>query len=70
VADARRFVQNILNPNKVQEYLKCLLDMAIMEGLIEVENRLSIPKSQLAKAGFFTSRASLNSNTYSTQTFP
>nr|AKN35652.1 hypothetical protein [Enterovibrio norvegicus]AKN40280.1 hypothetical protein [Vibrio splendidus]AKN40294.1 hypothetical protein [Vibrio splendidus] len=33
VADARRSVQNILNPNRVQEYLKCLRDMAIMKGL-------------------------------------
>nr|AKN38167.1 hypothetical protein [Vibrio sp. FF_304] len=33
VADAHRSVQNILNPNRVQEYLKCFNDMAIMKGL-------------------------------------
>ncbi|MFA0577846.1 hypothetical protein AB4570_11940, partial [Vibrio sp. 10N.222.49.F1] len=33
VADARRSVQNILNPNRVQEYLKCLRDIAIMKEL-------------------------------------
>lgn len=31
VADARRSVQNILNPNRVQEYLKCLNDMGYHE---------------------------------------
>ncbi|CAK1904397.1 Mobile element protein [Vibrio crassostreae] len=44
-----------MNPNRVQEYLKCLRDIAIMKGLNEVEIRVSTPKSQLSKAGFFTS---------------
>nr|AKN40270.1 hypothetical protein [Enterovibrio sp. FF_113] len=37
VADARRSVQNILSPNRVQEYLKCFNDMAIMKGLNGLE---------------------------------
>nr|AKN36724.1 hypothetical protein [Vibrio sp. FF_371] len=44
MADARRSVQNILNPNRVQEYLKCLRDIAIMKGLNEVAIRVSTPK--------------------------
>ncbi|MDW2046792.1 hypothetical protein, partial [Vibrio sp. 708] len=31
VADAHRSVQNILSPNRVQEYLKCLNDMGYHE---------------------------------------
>ncbi|KKX81225.1 hypothetical protein UF37_15280, partial (plasmid) [Vibrio parahaemolyticus] len=31
VADARRSVQNILSPNRVQEYLNCLNDMGYHE---------------------------------------
>nr|AKN36200.1 hypothetical protein [Vibrio splendidus] len=38
VDDARRSVQNILNPNKVQEYLKYLRDIAIMKGLTQRRN--------------------------------
>jgi hypothetical protein len=54
MADARRSVQNILNPNRVQEYLKCLRDMAIMKGL-NASNRLSIPEKTTLQGGFFTS---------------
>nr|AKN39834.1 hypothetical protein [Vibrio tasmaniensis]AKN40293.1 hypothetical protein [Vibrio sp. ZF_6] len=36
--------------------MKCLRDMAIMKGLTQSAKLVSIPKSQLAKAGFFTSR--------------
>lgn len=39
VADARRSVQNILNPNRVQEYLKCLLDMGYHEKTYRPRNR-------------------------------
>lgn len=53
VADAHRSVQNILSPNRVQEYLKCLDDMAIMKGLNEGEIRVSIPiKADLAGSVF------------------
>ena len=43
VTDTHRSVQNILNPNRVQEYLKYLDDMAIMKGLTQVEKLVSIP---------------------------
>ena len=67
MADARRSVQNILSPNRVQEYLKCLRDMAIMKGLNEVEIRVSTPKSQLSKAGFFTSGVKIKSKSLKSQ---
>ena len=52
MADARRSVQNILNPNRVQEYLKCLRDMAIMKELNEVQNRRVFRKAAPARAVF------------------
>nr|AKN40793.1 hypothetical protein [Vibrio tasmaniensis] len=54
MADARRSVQNILNPNRVQEYLKCLRDIAIMKGLTDCEI-VSTPKKATWQGGFFTS---------------
>ncbi|HCH1049333.1 TPA: hypothetical protein NKP40_004532 [Vibrio parahaemolyticus] len=43
VTDTHRLFQNILNPKQVQEYLKCLDDMAIMKGLTQVAKLVSIP---------------------------
>ena len=67
MADARRSVQNILSPNRVQEYLKCLRDMAIMKGLNGFSNRLSIPKSRLSKVGFFASGVKIKSKSLKSQ---
>ena len=67
MTDARRSVQNILSPNRVQEYLKCLRDMAIMKGLNGFSNRLSIPKSRLSKVGFFASGVKIKSKSLKSQ---
>jgi hypothetical protein len=68
VADARRSVQNILSPNRVQEYLKCLRDMAIMKGLKRVlEKSFKYSESQLSKAGFFTSGVKIKSKSLKSQ---
>lgn len=56
VADAHRSVQNILNPNRVQEYLKCLNDMGYHERTYTGRQTSKYSdQSQLAKAGFVTS---------------
>ncbi|WP_206748151.1 hypothetical protein, partial [Vibrio kanaloae] len=52
VADARRPVQNILSPNRVQEYLKCLRDMAIMKGLTQVAKLVSTPRKPASNGWF------------------
>jgi hypothetical protein len=53
VADARRSVQNILNPNRVQEYLKCLRDMAIMKGLKRGGNSCKYSEKPARQSWFF-----------------
>ena len=42
-----------LDPNRVQEYLKCFRDIAIMKGLNEGLIRLSIPNKPLLQEWFF-----------------
>ncbi|MDW1998711.1 hypothetical protein R7R34_24895, partial [Vibrio sp. 299] len=57
VADAHRSVQNILSPNRVQEYLKCLNDMGYHERtytgckLVSIPNKTSSPKLVLSYLG-------------------
>ncbi|HCG5281483.1 TPA: hypothetical protein NJZ31_004623 [Vibrio parahaemolyticus] len=61
VVDARRSVQNILNPNRVQEYLKCLNDMGYHERTYTGRQTSKYSeKSRLAKVGFFTSGEKIN----------
>jgi len=68
VADARRSVQNILSPNRVQEYLKCLRDMAIMKGLKRVLKSFKYSEiNQLPTAGFFTSGVKIKSKSQKSQ---
>lgn len=67
MADARRSVQNILNPNRVQEYLKCLRDMAIMKGLKRASIVFSTPKCRLSKVGFFASGVKIKSKSLKSQ---
>jgi hypothetical protein len=42
-----------LNPNRVQEYLKCLRDMAIMKGLNEGGNSCKYSEKPARQSWFF-----------------
>ena len=52
----------------MQEYLKCLRDMAIMKGLKRVLKSFKYSEiNQLAKAGFFTSGVKIKSKSLKSQ---
>ena len=51
----------------MQEYLKCLRDMAIMKGLNEVEVRVSTPRKPAPKAGFVASGVKIKSKSLKSQ---
>ncbi len=53
VVDARRSVQNILNPNREQENLKSIREMVYHERTYIAVKLVSFPKKPVLQDGFF-----------------